>query len=61
MTRATAPIPTSVTFGATVRWRYVSRDGAFVMVRDPAAGSTDGVGIQSWYFLPRDCLPATLP
>ncbi|MDQ3715978.1 MAG: hypothetical protein M3381_08180 [Actinomycetota bacterium] len=61
MTRATAPVPTSLTFGATVRWRYVSRDGAFVMVRDPAAGSTDGVGIQAWYFLPRGCLPATLP
>ena len=29
-----------------------------------SAGETcahDGVGIQSWYFLPRDCLPATLP
>lgn len=60
-TTASAPIPTSLTFGAPVRWRYVSRDGAFVMVRDPAAGSTDGVGVQAWYFLPRGCLPYDLP
>ncbi len=61
VTYATALIPTSLTFGATVHWRYVSRDGAYVMVRDPAAGSTDGVGLQPWYFLPRGCLPAALP
>lgn len=54
-------MPTSVAKGGSVLWRYVSRDGAFVMVRDPAAGSTDGVGIQSWFFVPRDCLPVALP
>lgn len=58
---ASAPVPTSVVAGANVLWRYVSRDGAFVMVRDPAAGSTDGVGVQSWFFLPRACLPVALP
>jgi len=31
------------------------------MVRDPGAGSTDGIGIQSWFFLPRACLPVALP
>lgn len=55
------PIATSLPVGAPVRWRYVSRDGAFVMVRNPAAGDTDGVGVQGWYFLPRGCLPVTLP
>lgn len=58
---ASAPLPTSLVFGAPVRWRYVSRDGAFVMVRDPAGGPTNGVGLQSWFFLPRDCLPYDLP
>jgi len=55
--RASSPIPTSLVYGSTVRWRYVSRDGAFVMVRDPASGSTDGRGLQSWFFLPRGCFP----
>ncbi|MEJ7833308.1 MAG: hypothetical protein WKF79_10355 [Nocardioides sp.] len=59
--RASRPIATSLRVGAPVRWRYVSRDGAWVMVRNPAAGDTDGVGTQGWYFLPRGCLPATLP
>ena len=58
---ASAPVPTSVVAGASVLWRYVSRDGAYVMVRDPGAGSTDGIGIQSWFFLPRACLPVALP
>lgn len=56
-----APLATTLVAGATVLWRYVSRDSAFVMVRDPAGGSTDGVGLQSWFFLPRGCLPAALP
>lgn len=60
-TVASAALATTLVAGATVRWRYVSRDGAFVMVRDSAGGSTDGVGLQSWFFLPRDCLPAGLP
>jgi len=61
ITSVSAPIATNLALGASVRWRYVSRDGRYVMVRDPAGGSTDGVGVQSWYFLPRDCRPATLP
>ncbi len=60
-TTPSAPIATSLAYGASVRWRYVTRDGKWVMVRDPAAGTTDGVGVQGWYFLPRGCLPATLP
>lgn len=58
---ASAAVATTLVAGAPVNWRYVSRDGAFVMVRDPAGGSTDGVGIQAWFFLPRGCLPAILP
>lgn len=56
-----SPVATSVPLGGPVLWRYVSRDGAWVMVRDPDAGSTDGVGVQSWFFLPRGCLPYALP
>jgi len=59
--RPSAPIATSLAYGAPVRWRYISRDGKWVMVRNPAAGDTDGVGVQGWYFLPRGCLPANLP
>ncbi len=60
-TTPSAQINTPVPMGGTVLWRYVSRDGAYVMVRDPNGGSTDGVGQQSWFFLPRGCLPTTLP
>jgi len=58
---ASQPLHSNVALGQTVKWRYVSRDGSFVMVRDPRGGSTDGTGLQSWYFLPRGCLPGTLP
>ncbi|MFF1836459.1 hypothetical protein ACFVXE_19960 [Streptomyces sp. NPDC058231] len=58
---ATAPVNGQVAIGQTVLWRYVSRDGKWVMVRDPRAGSTDGSGQQGWYFVPRNCLPVTLP
>lgn len=58
---ASSPVATSAPLGGQVKWRYVSRDGAWVMVRDPNAGPTDGVGIQSWFFLPRGCLPYSLP
>ncbi|MET7859868.1 hypothetical protein ABZS81_22160 [Streptomyces sp. NPDC005318] len=60
-TTATAPLNSQVAIGQTVLWRYVSRDGRYVMVRDPRSGGTDGTGLQSWYFIPRGCLPATLP
>ncbi|MFB7165137.1 hypothetical protein [Streptomyces sp. NPDC056242] len=60
-TTPSAPLNTQVAIGQTVLWRYVSRDGRYVMVRDPRGGSTDGVGLQSWYFVPRGCLPTTLP
>lgn len=60
VTRATADVATNVTAGAVVRWRYVSRDRRYVMVHNPAGGSTDGVSWQSWFFLPRACLPAIL-
>ncbi len=56
-----APLASTLDIGDPVRWRYVSRDGAWVMVRDPAGGRTDGTGLQSWFFLPRGCLPTTLP
>ncbi|WP_328535331.1 hypothetical protein [Streptomyces sp. NBC_00344] len=58
---ASAPVNGQVTIGQTVLWRYVSRDGNWVMVRDPRAGGTDGQGLQGWYFMPRGCLPAVLP
>ncbi len=61
VTRATSAVPTYLPFGWTVRWRYVTRDGRYVMVRSPLGGPTDGVGVQSWFFLPRGCLPETLP
>lgn len=54
-------LPTYLPFGWTVKWRYVTRDGRYVMVRSPLGGATDGVGVQSWFFLPRGCLPAILP
>ncbi len=58
---ASASLASQVAIGQTVRWRYVSRDGKWVMIRDPRAGTTDGVGQQGWYFIPRGCLPASLP
>lgn len=56
-----AAIQGKVGLGQTVLWRYVTRDGKFVMIRDPRAGGTDGQGQQGWYFIPRGCLPASLP
>ncbi len=58
---ASSPLNGRIAVGQTVLWRYVSRDGKWVMIRDPRADSTDGVGQQGWYFIPRNCLPATLP
>jgi hypothetical protein len=46
--------------GQTVLWRYVTRYAPYyVMVRDPAMGANEGKG--SWFFVPRSCLPASLP
>ncbi|MFD3762014.1 hypothetical protein [Streptomyces sp. NPDC058622] len=58
---ASTPVNGRIAVGQTVLWRYVSRDGKWVMIRDPRADSTDGVGQQGWYFIPRGCLPAALP
>jgi hypothetical protein len=38
--------------GRALRWRYVSRDGDWVLVRDPSAAS----GEPSWYFVHRGCV-----
>ncbi|HUJ61143.1 MAG TPA: hypothetical protein VLX92_21715 [Kofleriaceae bacterium] len=42
------PIPD----GKELRWRYVSRDGKWVLVRDPAPES----GKPNWYFVHRGCV-----
>lgn len=41
----------------TFLWRYVTKDGQYVMVRDPDIAS----GYGNWGFVRRSCLPATLP
>jgi hypothetical protein len=56
-TQATSSVKSEVALGATVKWRYVSRDGRWVMVHTPGQGKTDGQGVQSWLFLPRSCVP----
>ncbi len=38
--------------GHELRWRYVSRDGHWVLVRDPTAAS----GEPNWYFVHRGCV-----
>ncbi len=38
--------------GRELKWRYVSRDGKWVLVRDPAAGA----GEPNWYFVHRGCV-----
>jgi hypothetical protein len=50
-------VNTLVPLGDTVKWRYVSRDGKWVMVRAPQHGDTNGQGLQPWFFLPRTCVP----
>lgn len=57
----TQALPGVVALGQSVLWRYVSRDGQWVMIHDPNSGQTDGVGLQGWYFMPRGCLPPALP
>jgi hypothetical protein len=38
--------------GKKLLWRYVSRDGRWVMVRDPAPTANE----PNWYFVPRACV-----
>jgi hypothetical protein len=38
--------------GTSLLWRYVSRDGRWVMVRDPHPAA----GKPNWYFVPRACV-----
>ena len=38
--------------GKSLLWRYVSRDGRWVMVRDPHPAA----GKPNWYFVPRACV-----
>ncbi len=40
-----------------LKWRYVTRNGKWVMVRDTRIEGGSG----NWVFVPRSCLPATLP
>lgn len=40
-----------------VEWRYVSKDGNWVMAKDRSVADTAG----SWVFIPRSAFPATLP
>jgi hypothetical protein len=54
-----SPAPTNPIGGAqsgTFLWRYVTRDGRYVMVRDPDIVSGSG----NWGFVARSCLPGTL-
>jgi hypothetical protein len=39
--------------GSTLFWRYVSKDGKWVLVRDP---SVDGLDSPNWYFVHRGCV-----
>jgi hypothetical protein len=39
--------------GRELLWRYVTKDGNWVMVRDP---SRDGVSVPNWYFVHRGCV-----
>jgi hypothetical protein len=39
--------------GSQLLWRYVSKDGNWVMVLDP---SHDGVSLPNWYFVHRGCV-----
>jgi len=47
----------AVPAGYQVRWRYVTLDSQFVMVRDPNVATGDG----NWIFVPRSALPNPLP
>jgi len=40
-----------------LKWRYVTNNGKYVMVRDTRIGGGEG----NWVFVERSCLPGTLP
>jgi hypothetical protein len=40
-----------------LKWRYVTNNGKYVMVRDATVGGGEG----NWVFVERSCLPASLP
>ncbi len=61
VTAPSEPLQTQVALGGQVKRRYLSRDGRFVMVRDPALGAADGVGLQAWFFVPVTCLTEAPP
>ncbi len=50
--------------GTLLKWRYVTRDGRWVLVRDPsiviAADQPGGEALVPWGFVPRACLPPVL-
>lgn len=47
----------SVEKGACVEWRYVTKAGSYVMVKNPAKADSE----DSWAFIPRSSLPSSLP
>lgn len=46
----------STSHGDLVKWRYVTRDGKYVMIHASRYGKTDGKGAQGWFFVQRSCL-----
>jgi hypothetical protein len=56
---ATPGSPRTVASTDNLLWRYVSKDGNWVMVRDtdtPSTQGNPGATIPNWFFMPRDCL-----
>jgi hypothetical protein len=47
---------TSTSNGHPVKWRYVTRDGKFVMVHATRYDPNEGRGHQNWFFVQRSCL-----
>ena len=39
-----------------MKWRYVTRDGKFVMVHATRYDPNDGREHQNWFFVQRSCL-----
>jgi hypothetical protein len=56
---ATPGSPRTVASTDILLWRYISKDGNWVMVRDtdtPSTQGNPGATIPNWFFMPRDCL-----